>query len=281
MTFREFVLPLYDLYPQREAQWVGRMVMDVKYGLTREDLMMGKEEQIDSASLSEVQQQLLTGCPVQYVLGTAYFCGRMFHVKPGVLIPRPETGELCRWIVDENKGKESLSMLDIGTGSGCIACTLAAELQGVRMNAWDISDQSLEVAAENSRLLGVCVALERVDILSEHEMVNRTEEWNVIVSNPPYICQSERKQMHVNVVDFEPETALFVPDDDPLLFYRAIGRYAMQSLKAGGLLYLEANEALAHETSSLLTDMGMSSVTVRKDQYGKERFIRACRQERK
>lgn len=277
MTYKEFWQALTCIYPESEARWVGRMVFDVKYGLAREDLMMGREEQIEECALRDILRDLQSGTPVQYVLGEAEFYGRRFHVGPGVLIPRPETEELCRWIVEDVSNLDSSPrILDVGTGSGCIACTLAAELPGSRVTAWDISEDALRIAGENAKTIGVKVSFERRDALAlTVEVPGR--QWDIIVSNPPYVCQREREQMERNVLEHEPELALFVPDNDPLLFYRAIGSYAYTALAPGGKLYFELNALYARDTAQMLKDMGFSDVTIRKDFADKERFIRVCR----
>jgi release factor glutamine methyltransferase len=219
---------------------------------------------------------------VQYVVGLADFGPRLFHVAPGVLIPRPETYELCQWIVlkrkeergerrEDSQRTDTLRMLDIGTGSGCIACTLAAEMAEAEVTAWDISEEALAIARENARLLGVNVTFEKVDILR----VMERSPLDLIVSNPPYICEKERTEMERNVLEHEPETALFVPDDDPLLFYRTIAQYGYEMLKRDGWLYFEINPLYVSDLRELLHVMGYHAIESKEDQYGKPRMIRA------
>lgn len=295
MTYAELWRSLTAVYDEEEARAVARLVLETRFGLTMADVLSGRSG--DDAEMRAVQERLLTGEPVQYVLGEAAFGGRQFHVAPGVLIPRPETYELCQWIIEHEKdnrkehhtgpgtvsGQENVSgrltgnvdtrILDIGTGSGCIACTLAAELPHAEVTAWDISDEALHIARDNAERSGVCIVFERRDALSPPADNKR---WDVIVSNPPYVCQHERELMARNVVDYEPHLALFVPDGDPLLFYRSIGRYALRALKTDGYLAFETSEFRCSETASMLQAMGFGKITVMTDQFGKNRFVVAA-----
>ena len=212
------------------------------------------------------------GEPVQYVLGVADFCGRQFHVAPGVLIPRPETAELCQWILEESL--EERDVLDIGTGSGCIAATLAAELPGARVTGWDISEEALKIAQENARCLDASVSLERKDAL---HLQPDGRYWDLIVSNPPYIMEEERAGMEKNVLDFEPETALFAPKEEPAIFYYRIADYAVKTLKSCGSLFFELNPLTAEAVASYLRQVGFQNVEIRKDQFGKNRFLKAMK----
>jgi release factor glutamine methyltransferase len=214
---------------------------------------------------------------VQYVLGEAEFCGRLFHVAPGVLIPRPETQELCQWMIATLRSYPTpLSILDIGTGSGCIACTLAAEIPEADVTAWDISETALAIARENAKRTNVHVMFRQVDALQlPANPVPPATHYDLIVSNPPYICERERTAMAPNVLDHEPPLALFVPDDDPLLFYRAIADYARKSLKPGGSLFFEINPLYTQELQALLRAMSYQTIETRNDQFGKPRMIRA------
>ena len=268
MSYEELWKPLTRLYDAREAKAIARLVMEDRFGLTMADVLCGKTG--DDAVLRHIQQRLLQGEPVQYVLGVAEFGGRQFRVAPGVLIPRPETLELCQW-VEEERG---ITILDIGTGSGCIACTLAAELPEAQVTAWDISEAALSVARENAKRTNVHVSFEQVDALN---IPPTSDKWDIIVSNPPYVCEQERAAMERHVLDYEPSLALFVPDDDPLLFYRAIADYARQSLTAGGSLFFEINPLYAEQLKSLLSAMSYHHIEVRDDLYGKPRMIKAQR----
>ncbi len=280
MTFEKFWKPLTTIYEAGEAKAVARLVMEVRFGLSMTDVVCGKTG--DEAEMQILQQRLLTGEPVQYILGEADFGGRTFHVEPGVLIPRPETYELCRWIMVDGRWKmengRNVSILDIGTGSGCIACTLAAELPDAEVMAWDISDDALRIAAENAKRTNVQVSFEKVDILNTPLLYREGlgVGLDLIVSNPPYICNKERETMERNVLEHEPELALFVPDDDPLLFYRAIARYAAKALNPSGALYFEINPLYVNEMLQMLSDEGFSHTEVRNDQFGKQRFTKSC-----
>ena len=285
MTYNELWRQLTQVYDDYEAKAIARMVYEVRFGLMPSDLFIGKDTQLstdDQKLLEEITQRLLTGEPVQYVLGEAEFGGRTFHVEPGVLIPRPETYELCQWIMEERRGKKeegrNTSILDIGTGSGCIACTLAAELADAEVTAWDISDDALRIATENAKRTNVHVSFEKVDVLNT-SLLNRERPatgLDIIVSNPPYICNKERATMERNVLEHEPELALFVPDDDPLLFYRTIARFAAKTLNPGGALYFEINPLYVSEMQQMLSKEGFSHTEIRNDQFGKQRFTKSC-----
>ena len=285
MTYNELWRQLTQVYDDYEAKAIARMVYEVRFGLMPSDLFIGKDTQLstdDQKLLAEITQRLLTGEPIQYVLGEAEFGGRTFHVEPGVLIPRPETYELCQWIMEKRRGKNeqgrNTSILDIGTGSGCIACTLAAELADAEVTAWDISDDALRIATENAKRTNVHVSFEKVDVLNT-SLLNRERPatgLDIIVSNPPYICNKERATMERNVLEHEPELALFVPDDDPLLFYRTIARFAAKALNPGGALYFEINPLYVSEMQQMLSKEGFSHTEIRNDQFGKQRFTKSC-----
>lgn len=272
MTFEEFWKPLTAIYEAGEAKAIVRLVMEVRFGLSMTDVVCGKTG--DETEMQALQQRLLTGEPVQYVLGEADFGGRTFHVESGVLIPRPETYELCKWSLPPTPSKWKGHILDIGTGSGCIACTLAAEIPNAEVTAWDISDDALRIAAENAKRANVHVSFKKVDVLNAPFLYS--EGLDIIVSNPPYICNKEREAMERNVLEHEPALALFVPDDDPLLFYRAIARYAAKALKPKGMLFFEINPLYINEMQQMLRTEGFSHTEVRNDQFGKQRFTKSC-----
>ena len=276
MTYETLWHLLTPLYGEGEAKAIARMVYEVRYGLTFTDLCIGKDTQLsadDQAELEEIAQRLERHEPIQYVLGKAEFMGEWYDVEPGVLIPRPETEELVRWIVLK---ETPATVLDIGTGSGCIAITLAAMYPKATVTAWDISEKALEVARKNAKHLAVNVNFEQVDILANSQQP-KANSYDIIVSNPPYICNKEREAMEQNVLDYEPHTALFVPDDDPLLFYRAIAEYGTKALKPDGWLYFEINPLYAEPLRELLSAMSYHDIECKTDQYGKQRFIRARR----
>ena len=297
MTYEELCRRLYPLYEAGEAKAIVRYVLEVRFGLSLADVLCGKMDGLPPSDQEELEATMLRlekGEPVQYVLGVADFCGRQFHVEPGVLIPRPETEELCRWIVRSEelrvKSEESASpdrvkseefcVLDIGTGSGCIAITLALEMPEAEVTAWDISDEALRIAAANAAALKASVAFEHRDILASHgeadsSLFTLNSSLSLVVSNPPYIQPSERAAMARNVLDFEPQLALFAPADEPIIFYQRIGDFAWQSLRNGGELYFELNPQTATQVSDYLRGLGFSEIEIRRDQFGKPRFLKA------
>lgn len=269
MTFKEFWQPLTARYDEREAQWIARLVMELSYGLSTTDILMGDVAHINEQQLRSQQQRLLKGEPVQYVVGEAPFGDHLFMVGPGVLIPRPETLWLCK-AVEESIGIMPRSVLDIGTGSGCIAITIALDRPTASVTGWDISPDALNIARMNAERQMADVTFEREDAL---HLPHHKEMWDAIVSNPPYICQQERATMEQHVLDYEPALALFVPDDDPLLFYRSIARYAIDALTPEGRLYFEINPLYATPLGDLLLDIGFSQVRICQDDFGKDRYI--------
>lgn len=276
MTYRELWRTLEPLYGNGEARAVTDYVLDVCFGLSKADILCGSVDEMTAektAELNKIFGRLMEGEPVQYVLGRAEFSGRWFNVRPGVLIPRPETEELCAWITADSKASASPKVLDIGTGSGCIAITLQLDMPESKVTAWDISADALDVARENAKQLGANVSFVRQDALN----AKPEGKWDVIVSNPPYICEKEKKDMAVNVLEHEPHTALFVPDADPLLFYRAITRLAVQTLNKGGRLYFEINPIYADDTCRMMQAEGMTAVELRSDMYGKQRMAKGVK----
>lgn len=277
MTYDDLWRPLAAIYGSGEARAIVRCVLEERFGLSVADIYCGKVTQLspdDQRLMGEMMERLLRSEPVQYVLGHADFCGRAFSVGPGVLIPRPETEDLCLWVEQglAARGCASPALLDIGTGSGCIAVTLALDVAGAAVSAWDVSADALRVASGNAGRLGARVGFALVDALDPPA---HTAMWDAVVSNPPYVRLGERAAMARNVLDYEPAGALFVPDADPLLFYRAIARYAKAALRPGGELYFEINEALAGEMRSLLLAEGFATVELRNDRYGRPRFTKS------
>ena len=257
------------------------------FGFSLTDLVCGKVSELsadDETKLHEIWQRLEAGEPVQYVLGETDFYGRSFRVAPGVLIPRPETEGLCRLVLD--RLPSGAHVLDIGTGSGCIAITIALEATQALVEAWDISDEALRQAHDNALRLGAQVLFRQKDVLEEAKgnVLAKAGEgegceevclYDCIVSNPPYIADKERTTMARNVLDYEPSTALFVPDDDPLRFYRSIAELGLRRLRPGGRLCFEINPLYAEALSSLLISLGYEAVTILDDDYGKQRFATA------
>lgn len=257
-----------------ELQSLVRRVLQDVYNVSTRDLIVegDREIEVDQKYLDRLLDRITLGEPIQYVLSTENFYGRDFYVDGGVLIPRPETEELVRMIVAENGYSTALDIVDIGTGSGAIALTLAAELKESRVVAIDISKDALRVARRNCLALGIeNVEFRECDILSAASLDSK---FDLIVSNPPYIADSERELMANNVLDFEPHTALFVSDSDPLLFYRKIADLAVGSLKDGGRLYFEINERFGEATADLLRERGFESVEIIDDFRDKQRFVK-------
>ena len=245
-----------------ELLGVSQMTYFLKEGVT---LTAEQQTLLDNAIERLKKQE-----PIQYILGYSDFCDLRFKVTPATLIPRPETSELVEWIASETAG--NCSILDIGTGSGCIAVSLAHKLPKSKTTAWDISPDALAVATGNSKANGCSVAFKQVDILAYRPT---GEQFDIIVSNPPYIKENEKEAMHANVLDWEPHTALFVPDSDPLLFYRTIAEKGLQILKPGGRLYFEINRAHGKETMEMLASLGYTNIELRKDFADNDRMIRA------
>lgn len=276
MTYNDLWHKLTSVYDVGEAKAIVRMVLEARFGMSAADVYCGKVTQLsaeENASLIKIIERLADAEPVQYVLGEAFFAGRRYKVCPGVLIPRPETEELCRLITAS--AANGSKILDIGTGSGCIAITLALDVEGADVTAWDISDDALRTAKENAESLFAKVSFQKKDALNLHPCDNET--WDVIVSNPPYICEKERKSMFRNVLEYEPEQALFVPDDNPLLFYNAIAEYAENALESGGMLFFEINPVYAEMLKNSLGMCGFEDITLVNDMFGKQRFIKATR----
>lgn len=232
------------------------------------------QEHLDA--INAILSRLKTGEPIQYILGHTEFYGLTFRVNPSVLIPRPETEELVEWILSE-VGSLKLAVgniLDIGTGSGCIAVSLKKNLPAFNVSAMDISNDALEIAKANAALNNVDIDFIHDDILATR-LAPTTPPYNIIVSNPPYVTREDKKQMHINVTDFEPHTALFVPENDPLIFYKAIANFASKNLEKGGLLFFEINEGYGEEIVGLLSDKQFINIELRKDMSGKDRMVKA------
>lgn len=288
MTYDDIWRRLAGVYDQREARAVARMLVEEKFNLSFADIICGGVEALPDADKQWIEtavKRLEQGEPIQYVLGWAWFGGLKFNVRSGVLIPRPET----EWLVDNicahpaPSNDRPLRILDIGTGSGCIALSIKQRLPETYVEAWDISTEALSIAADNARSLGLDVVWRQQDALNitpnvlsttpnDNSVVPDSPLWDVIVSNPPYICERERTDMARNVLEHEPSTALFVPDTDPLMFYRAITRYAVGSLNEGGRLLFECNTLYAGDTARMMADEGMTATQVYDDCFGKPRF---------
>lgn len=280
MTINEykkaFVSELSTLYETDEAAAFFQMALEQWLGLKRIDLALDIHRELPPETHQKFEafkQRLLRSEPVQYLLGTAWFCGLPFKVNPSVLIPRPETEELVSWIVSNAANYPGCRIADIGTGSGCIAISLAHLLPGANVSAIDISEPALATARENAAQNRVAVDFLQMDILSATAL----EPCDIIVSNPPYVREKEKTEMRANVLDNEPHLALFVRDDDALLFYRAIAALAFNALSASGQLFFEINQYLGPETVSLVESIGFKNVELRRDIYGNHRMLRATK----
>ncbi len=262
-------------YPAEEARINALILLEEFFGWAAHTIFTDCEAPVDADDatrlrLEKAVAQMQAHRPLQYVLGKAWFGNRTFRVDERVLIPRPETEELVRLIIKENTGKNQ-KILDIGTGSGCIAVTLALELPSASVTAVDVSPGALAVALENATALGAAVRFLACDILRE----TPPGQYDVMVSNPPYVCESERAAMRPNVLDHEPGTALFVPDGDPLLFYRRIAELGQQALRPGGRLYFEINERMGARVESLLRLHGYDHVRILGDIFDRQRIAAA------
>jgi len=278
-VFALFKQSLGSVYDANEIEAVTLLVINEISGLSKGQIKAFPEKEIiveQAEKLDEILSRLKTGEPVQYILGYTEFYGLPFKVNPSVLIPRSETEELVEWVLNSVEGKYSkASILDIGTGSGCIAISLKKNLPEALVLAIDISVSALETAKQNADLNGVDVSFIEVDILNF--VTYNLQQSSIIISNPPYVTLYDKMQMHTNVTDFEPHSALFVPDEDPLIFYKAIADFALDHLTENGLLFLEINESLGMETVELLKKKGFKNIELREDMSGRDRMIKGTR----
>jgi release factor glutamine methyltransferase len=284
MTTQQFTTSLATalqaIYPTPEAQAVAALVAEHLLGLSALQCRMQAAAPVPAAVLAQLpalQARLLAHEPVQYVLGTAHFAGLELEVTPATLIPRPETEELVQLVTRSHAGWRSLRLLDVGTGSGCLAIALACELADSQVLAVDISAEALAVARRNAARYAPAVQFEQVDILQALPGGLAPASLDILVSNPPYVRENERPLMRDNVLAWEPATALFVPDDDPLLFYRRLAEVGRHLLRPGGSIWLEINEALGAETAALFEEASWEQVAVLPDFLGRSRFVRATR----
>lgn len=264
---------LAGLYPNTEIEGFTRIIFEAVCGWGFTEQVVKKHEQVSATDFGKIEAivvRLKQFEPIQYILGETEFYGLRLKVNPSVLIPRPETEELVQWIIQGNLPENS-RILDIGTGSGCIALSLKSHLKNIQVSGMDISEKALEVARQNALKNRLEVDFFQADVLSWEDF-----EWDfydVIVSNPPYIRESEKPQMHANVLEYEPENALFVSDGDPLLYYRSIAAFAKKHLVEKGLLFFEINENLGTEINELLVEYGFGDIEIRKDINGKFRMV--------
>lgn len=256
-------------YAAAELESIKKALCLEYLGISAVSFYTKEKVSADTGKLDKALARLAAGEPLQYVIGSTPFCGLTFKVDGRVLIPRPETAELVDWVAQD--AAQSGALLDVGTGSGCIAISLAHRLPGWKVQGWDISDGALEVARENNTFNGTEVVFRKADILNAEP----EGKFNVIVSNPPYVLESEKAQMEDTVLEHEPHTALFVPDNDALLFYRAIAEFGKKTLVPGGALYFEINPLEASALKAMLEMAGYHNVELRSDIFGKLRMIKA------
>lgn len=259
---------LDQVYDSSEAKNIAMILLEDKYGVDRTDFFVGMDFSFDESSLEMDLARLLTNEPIQYITGFVHFYGQKFHVKKGALIPRPETEELVHLIVKKNKIAKP-KILDVGTGSGCIAISLEKALRGEVFGV-DVSEEAVEIAKENAKLLNSNTNFFLNNILGE---VPKLSNLDILVSNPPYIPETERSLMHKNVLDFEPREALFVPDNDPLLFYKRIAELGLELLNEDGTLYFEINENFGGEVKTIVQNFGYKELKIHQDMQGKDRII--------
>lgn len=274
-TIRHIQSELQGLYPETEIRSFSQLMIEKLTGFSRTEIILNKNTHFSTEQRQDIEsfiKKLKKFVPIQYILGETEFYGLLFNVNESVLIPRPETEELVDWIRNENSQNAALRFLDIGTGSGCIAISLKHEFPNATVDAFDISEEALETARRNAERNKLNVTFSKVDILNAPGFDIR---WDVIVSNPPYVTEQEKDEMQPNVLEHEPHVALFVPDNDPLLFYRRIARFAQQHLKPGGKLYFEINRAAGKACVDLLLEMGFLNIELRKDISGNDRLVKA------
>ncbi|WP_455498959.1 peptide chain release factor N(5)-glutamine methyltransferase [Coprobacter sp.] len=267
---------LRGIYSPGEIKALTRIIFEEVCHYTLTDILLHKNNILSASKRQEIAiitKRLQQNEPIQYIIGHTEFYGIKIHVAPGVLIPRPETGELIDCILKDNTGFKG-SILDIGTGSGCIALALAKNFPDAQVEGWDISPKALKIANKNASKTNLQITFSLKNILTLNPSTI-SRRYELIVSNPPYICEWEKKDMEKNVLNYEPHLALFVPDSDPLLFYRKIGEAGKKLLSPGGKLYFEINALLWKESTSLLESLGYKNICITKDISGKNRFISA------
>ncbi|WP_144913978.1 peptide chain release factor N(5)-glutamine methyltransferase [Mucilaginibacter frigoritolerans] len=277
-VFADYKKELQPLYDINEIEAITLLVISEIADLSKAKIKAFPETEIKdevAGKVDNILAELKTGKPVQYILGKTEFYGLPFYINSAVLIPRPETEELVEWLLQSIADKKVPvgSILDIGTGSGCIAISLKKNLSGFEVSAIDISSDALDIARINAKLNQVEVNFIQQDILSYSE--SEVPKFSIIISNPPYVTLHDKTQMHSNVTDFEPHTALFVPENDPLIFYKAIADFALINLHPGGVLFFEINESYGEETINMLKDKSFKNIELRKDMSGRDRMIKA------
>jgi release factor glutamine methyltransferase len=271
-----FRTELAGIYSPHEARQIIWIIFEHLHGWSKTDMMLQKDTKLtvsDHLFIQKALERLKKHEPIQYIIGKTEFFGLSFKVNTSVLVPRPETEELVQWIIEGIHENKSPNILDIGTGSGCIAITLAKFIPEAKVYAWDVSSEALKTAESNALKIEAKVNFDLKDILRTDP--GKNENYDIIVSNPPYVRNSEKELILPNVLDYEPHLALFVRDDDPLLFYRKIAEFAVKTLTKDGMLFFEINRDFGEETKKLLTHKGFSNVELRKDLSGNYRMIKA------
>lgn len=278
-AYKTLLFQLYEIYDNRESANITNLVIEHVTGLSKIDRIVNKDfhlSAIQQTNLEIITQKLLNFIPVQYAVQQCWFYGLAFYVDEHVLIPRPETEELTEWIITDVKANQQnkIKILDIGTGSGCISIALKNKMPEVDISSIDVSDKALAVAQKNAASLNTVIDFKQLDFLEENNWLN-LDCFDVVVSNPPYIKKSEKEQMHDNVLRHEPHLALFVDNDDALLFYRKIAQFGKKHLNSNGCIYVEINETLGDETKKCFEKFGYR-VELKKDLQGKNRMLKAA-----
>ena len=261
-TINHIIHELSDCYPAEELRELAYWIVEEATGVTRSQILMGYPA-VDIPELNDILLRLKCHEPIQYIFGHTLWMGLDLRVNHATLIPRPETAELVEWILQQHDPNTALQIMDIGTGSGCIAIALQQQCPKWHVQGVDISEEALEIAQQNAIHNGVDIQWKQMDILAE-----TPDAIDIIVSNPPYICHHEKADMDTRVLDYEPHRALFVPDNDPLLFYRRIA-----SMKSAKIIYFEINEAYGNEVCEMMKDLGYTDVQLKHDIYGKARMV--------
>ncbi|WP_018613343.1 peptide chain release factor N(5)-glutamine methyltransferase [Segetibacter koreensis] len=280
-AYKQLLARLYEIYDSREAANIADWVIENVTGQRKIDRIIYKDLPVSEAQqlqLAKLAEELLQHKPVQYVLGEAWFADMKLMVNKSVLIPRPETEELVEWMSEDIKksGDTEILLVDVGTGSGCIAIAMKKKLPGLKVSAIDVSKDALEVAKLNSLKQKTNVEFLHLDFLNENEW-NNLNKYDIIASNPPYIKESEAAEMQKNVLQYEPHLALFVPNENALTFYEAIARFSREHLKPNGSVYVEINEALGDQVVKVFAKNGLSEIILKKDLQGKDRMVKATR----
>lgn len=278
-AYRQLLAQLYEIYETREAANIADWVIEHVTGQRKIDRIVYKDIPVSEeqqAKLAKIAGELLQHRPVQYVLGEARFMNMKLTVNEHVLIPRPETEELAEWIIEDIKvsGKEIVSIIDIGTGSGCIPIAVKKKIHAAAVSAIDVSDKALQAAKLNAANQKVTIDFYHLDFLNERKW-DELSKFDIIASNPPYIRESEAVEMRENVLRYEPHIALFVPDEDALIFYEAIAKFSREHLKTKGSVYVEINETLGEQVSEVFRKNGFFNVILKKDMQGRDRMVKA------